>query len=166
MFSIVDKIVYPMYRAVLIEKLEEKLIDGVKRIYYVMDIPVGNLKISVSAKNAKNLGLREVYSGDEVLEVLEEVNDIPIDMPDNWNERYKSNLEKIKTGKLIEVVEVYRNLYLRENERGLSSLEKKLLTNSKQILLSELALSKSLNKEEAESILDDCIVKWMEDIED
>ncbi|MDR2898724.1 MAG: CarD family transcriptional regulator [Clostridiales bacterium] len=161
MFGIGDKIVYPMYGAGVIEELEEKLIDGVRQVYYVMNIPVGNLKIMVSAGNAENLGLREVYDGGEVLDILQAVVDTPIDMPDNWNERYKSNLSKIKTGKFSEVVEVYRNLFLREKERGLSSVEKKLLSSAKQIIISEITLSQNISKDSGEIILENEIKRWV-----
>jgi CarD family transcriptional regulator len=160
-FGIGDKIVYPMYGAGIIEELEEKLIDGVRQIYYVMNIPVGNLKIMVSAGNAENLGLREIYDGVEVLDILQDVVNKPIEMPDNWNERYKSNLSKIKTGKFSEVVEVYRNLYLREKERGLSSVEKKLLSSAKQIIVSEITLSHNIAKDSAELLLENEIDKWI-----
>jgi len=152
-FCVGDKIVYPMYGAGIIENLEEKLIDGVRQTYYVMNIPVGNLKIMVSACNAENLGLREIYDGNQVVDILKAVVNTPVNMPENWNERYKSNLLKIKTGKFSEVVEVYRNLYLREKERGLSSVEKKLLSNAKQIIIGEISLSQSICKEDAEEIL-------------
>ena len=114
----------------------------------------------VSASNAENLGLREIYDGNEVLDILRAVVNIPINMPENWNERYKSNLTKIKTGKLSEVVEVYRNLFLREKERGLSSVEKKLLSNAKQIVIGEISLSKNIDKEDAENILTGEYVRW------
>ena len=161
MFGVGDKIVYPMYGAGIIEDLEEKLIDGANQLYYVMNIPVGNLKIMVSASKAENLGIREVYDGNEVIDILENVVNVPIDMPENWNERYKSNLSKIKTGKLSEVVEVYRNLFLREKARGLSSAEKKLLSNAKQIVIGEISLSKNIDKEAAESILISEYVRWV-----
>ncbi|MCL2566201.1 MAG: CarD family transcriptional regulator [Defluviitaleaceae bacterium] len=160
MFCIGDKIVYPMYGAGIIEDLEEKLIDGVRQTYYVMNIPVGNLKIMVSANKAENLGIRGIYNETEVLSILGDVVNIPISMPENWNERYKSNLSKIKTGKFSEVVEVYRNLFLREKERGLSSVEKKLLSSAKQIVIGEISLSKNICKEEAEDILISEYIKW------
>jgi len=149
-----------MYGAGIIEDLEEKLIDGARHIYYVMNIPVGNLKIMVSASKAENLGLREIYEESEVIDILERVVNIPIAMPENWNERYKFNLSKIKTGKLSEVVEVYRNLFLREKERGLSSVEKKLLSNAKQIVIGEISLSKGIDKEDAENILISEYARW------
>ncbi len=148
-----DKIVYPMYGAGVIEDLEHKEVDGNQHIYYVLRIPVGNLKISVSALKAEHLGIRQVYHKDEVMDVINSVRSNPVDMPDNWNQRYKENLERIKTGKLSEAALVYRNLLIRERLKGLSSAEKKLLTNAKQIIVSELILSQNIDKSQAEDLL-------------
>jgi CarD family transcriptional regulator len=155
MFSKGDKIVYPSYGAGIIEDLEKKEIDGAEQLYYVLRIPVGNLKIMVSTRMAESLGVREIYSENEILGIIENANTMPNTMSENWNQRYKDNMEKIKSGKLDEVALVYRNLLLRERERGLSSAEKKMLTSAKQIILSELILSKDIDKVDAEKILKD-----------
>ena len=150
-----DKIVYPMYGAGVIEELEQREIDGDSQIFYVMHIPVGNLKIMIAAGNAENLGIRHIYDKDEIIRLIKSVTHIPVDMPDNWNQRYKSNMEKIKSGQLNEVALVYRNLLLRERERGLSSAEKKMMTTAKQIIISELILSHNIEKSGAEDMLAD-----------
>jgi len=154
LFAKGDKVVYPMHGAGVIEDLQEHLVDGDLRQYYVLNIPVGNLKIKVSAKNAKNLGLREVYDQAEVLRIIKcPVQLQPINVPENWNQRYKNNIESIKSGKLEKVLDVYRNLIHREKERGLSTAEKKVLTNVKQILISELILTQNIERTEAEEML-------------
>lgn len=153
MFSKGDKIVYPLYGAGVIEDLEEKEIDGHHQWYYVLRIPVGNLKIMISADKAESLGIREIYDKNEIMEVLGKVVEHPIDMPENWNQRYKENMDKIKSGKLEEVALVFRNLRDRERERGLSTAEKKMMTTAKQIILSELILSQNVDKSDAEEIL-------------
>ena len=153
MFAKGDKIVYPMYGAGVIEELEDREIDGDNRVFYVLKIPVGNLKIMISAMNAEQLGIRRIYGKDEMLRIVGSVASRPIEMPENWNQRYKANMEKIKSGKLSEVALVFRNLLLRERERGLSSAEKKMLTIAKQIILSELILSHDVEKGKAEDIL-------------
>ena len=153
MFNKGDKIVYPLYGAGVIEDLEEKEIDGNNQWYYVLRIPVGNLKIMISAGKAESLGIREIYAKDEIMGVISSVVDLPINMPENWNQRYKENMEKIKSGKLEEVALVFRNLHQRERERGLSTAEKKMMTTAKQIILSELILSQELEKELAEDML-------------
>jgi len=150
MFKKGDKIVYPLYGAGEIEELEEKELDGECQTYYVLRIPVGNLKIMISANKAENLGIREIYAKEEILGILEGVTDGSVSMPENWNQRYKENMERIKSGKLSEVALVFRNLLLRERERGLSTAEKKMMTTSKQIILSELILSLDIEKADAE----------------
>lgn len=156
MFSVGDKVVYPMYGAGVIEELEEKNIDGVSNTYYVMKIPVGNLKITVSAKKADTLGLREVSASDEVMGIIKQVT--PIEMAENWNQRYKDNMARIKTGSLEKVVQVFKTLIFRERQKSLSSAEKKLLGTAKQIILSEIILSQNIEKEQAEAILEQAVI--------
>lgn len=153
MFSKGDKIVYPMYGAGVIEALEQKEIDGALHTYYVLRIPVGNLKIMISVGKAEVLGIRSIYGGEQALDILRSVSSEPVEMSENWNQRYKENMEKIKTGKLSEVGLVFRNLLMRERERGLSSAEKKMLTTAKQIIVSELILARDLEKNSAEELL-------------
>jgi CarD family transcriptional regulator len=153
MFSKGDKIVYPLYGAGIIEDLEEKEIDGNQQLYYVLHIPVGNLKIMISSGKAESLGIREIYDKETILDVIGSVAGLPITMPENWNQRYKENMERIKSGKLEEVALVFRNLRDRERERGLSTAEKKMMTTAKQIILSELILSQDVDKTTAENIL-------------
>ena len=153
MYQIGEKIVHPLYGAGVIESLEEKEVEGTMQTYYVLQIPVGNLKIMISAAKAGTQGIRGIHSKDEVVAVVSSILDTEIDMPDNWNQRYKENMERIKSGQLAEVSLVYRNLLLRERERGLSTAEKKLMTTAKQIILSELILAKDIDRADAETLL-------------
>ncbi|MCL2577241.1 MAG: CarD family transcriptional regulator [Defluviitaleaceae bacterium] len=148
-----DKIVYPLYGAGVIEDIEQKEIDGELQIYYVLMIPVGNLKIMISAAKAESLRVRRIHAGREIRAMISGA--VEIEMPDNWNQRYKENMERIKTGEISQVAIVFYNLLLRERERGLSTAEKKMMTTAKQIILSELILSMDIDKAEAEVILDE-----------
>ncbi len=158
MFQKGDKVVYPIHGAGIIEGLEQKLIDGQEQSYYILSLPVGNLRISVSVKNAENLGIREVMPSELLIQTISQVQFLPVKMSENWNQRYKDNIAKIKTGSLLEVCEVFRNLRLRERERSLSSAEKKVLSTAKQIILSEIILSHSVEKVQAEDILEKSIL--------
>lgn len=155
MFQKGDRIVYPLYGAGVIEDLEQKEIDGESQTYYVLHIPVGNLKIMIASGKAESLGIREVYPKDEILSIISSVNGESSAMSENWNQRYKENMERIKSGKLAEVALVYRNLLWRERGRGLSTAEKKMMTTAKQIILSELILSHDIEKARAEELLAD-----------
>jgi len=153
MYNKGDRIVYPLYGAGTIEALEKKDIDGESQLYYALNIPVGNLTIKVSAEKAKNLSVRPVLCKTKILDELHGIIGVHVDMPDNWNIRYKENMDRIKTGELSQVAIVFRSLLFRERERGLSTAEKKMMTNAKQIILSELILSLDIERPEAEEIL-------------
>ncbi|MCL1842517.1 MAG: CarD family transcriptional regulator [Defluviitaleaceae bacterium] len=149
-----DKIVYPLYGAGVIEDIEKKEIDGETQTYYVLTIPVGNLKIMISAAKAESQRVRHIHSEDEMRSCLAGVPTVQVLMPDNWNQRYKENMERVKSGELQQVGIVYYNLLMRERERGLSTAEKKMMTTAKQIILSELILSLNIEKGDAEEILE------------
>ena len=149
-----DKIVYPLYGAGIIEELEIKEIDGDNQTYYVLIIPIGNLKIMISAAKAELQRVRLVHGKDEIHHILSDAQKAVISMPENWNQRYKENMERIKTGDLIQVGIVFFNLLQRERERGLSTAEKKMMTTAKQIILSELILGLDISKQDAEELLD------------
>ncbi len=153
MFKVGDRIVYPMYGAGIVDAVEESKNGDVVEKHYIIRIPNGNLKIKVSAKKTETIGIRLISDEDEINSVIEQVSKIPVVIQSNWNQRYKENLEKIKTGKLSEVVEVARALMLRERERGLSSAEKKMLNNAKQIVVSEIVYAKKMEQEIAEEYL-------------
>jgi len=155
MYNKGDKIMYPLYGAGIIESLENKDIDGEMQVYYVLNIPVGNLIIKISAAKAESLGVRPILHKDKILAELSNIANIHVDMPDNWNLRYKENMDRIKSGELQQVAIVFRSLLFRERERGLSTAEKKMMTTAKQIILSELILSLDIERHDAEQILND-----------
>ncbi|MDR1778656.1 MAG: CarD family transcriptional regulator [Clostridiales Family XIII bacterium] len=140
MFSIGDKIAYPMHGAGVIEGIEEKVILGETRRYYVMRVPYGEMKIMIPCDSTDNVGIREVIDETDLLDIEDALKRASTEMSDNWNRRYRDNMEKLKTGELTQVCEVVRNLMRVDRVKKLSTGEKKLLSNAKQILLSELIL--------------------------
>ncbi|MDD2553761.1 MAG: CarD family transcriptional regulator [Desulfotomaculaceae bacterium] len=154
MFKIGDKVVYPMHGAGIIESIEEKEVLGEKRKYYILQLPVGDMKVMIPISNGEGVGLREVVDQEGVEKVLHIMRQQCTEMSPNWNRRYRANLEKIKSGNIYEVTEVVRNLMERDREKGLSSGERKMLENARQILISELVLATELEEEKAQSLLD------------
>lgn len=154
MFQIGDKVVYPMHGAGIIESIEEKEILGEVRSYYVMRIPIGDMKVMVPMDSVKQIGLRGVIDDSGFQKVMSILNDCKSPMSTNWNRRYRANMEKIKSGNIYEVAEVVRNLMLRDREKSLSSGEKKMMDYAKQILISELVLSRGQEEEKVLSMIE------------
>ena len=154
MFNVGDKVVYPMHGAGVIEAIEEQEVLGETRKYYIMRMPIGDMKVMIPLNNVSEIGLRQVINEEGVQRVLDILHDRESTMSQNWNHRYRNNLEKIKSGNIYEVAEVVRNLILREQEKGLSTGERKMLENARQILISELVLARGTEEEKIELMLD------------
>ncbi|NLC11914.1 MAG: CarD family transcriptional regulator [Firmicutes bacterium] len=154
MFSIGDKVVYPMHGAGIIEAIEEKEILGRKKKYYIMNMPIGEMKVMIPLDNSDQIGLREVIDRQSVKKVFQILREYNAQMPANWNRRYRANLDKIKSGNIFKVAEVVRNLMLREKDKGLSTGERKMLESAKQILISELVLVQGVDVSEINDALD------------
>lgn len=153
-YCIGSKVVYPLHGAGVIESVEEREIMGVKKMYYIMRIPVGDMKVMVPMDAAGEVGLRDVIGSEEADRVLEAFKNCPTDMDANWNKRYRENMSRIKSGNILDVVYVVKNLMYRDKKRGLSTGERKMLSNAKQILVSELVVAKSQSQNEIEDLMD------------
>ena len=138
-------------------KKEAKNVLGEERQYLTIKILHNDMTVMVPCENAGKAGLRRIIDEDAVKKVLGCLRDDVSEMPKNWNRRFKHNRDKIKTGDIMELAEVVRNLALREHEKGLSTGEKQMFTRAKKILASELMYALEKDEEEAEAYLDDLL---------
>lgn len=157
MFRVGDKVVYPMHGAGVIEAIEEREVLGNRQTYYVMKLPIGEMQVMVPTASERGHGLRSVVNEKDLQEVFRVLRAQKSGMNANWNRRYRANLEKIKSGDIFEVAEVVRNLARRDQEKGLSTGERKMLDSARQILLSEIILAMNLPTEDANTMLDDVL---------
>lgn len=157
MFNIGDKVVYPLHGAGVIESIEEKEILGERQRYYIMKMPIGDMKVMVPIDSVDHLGLREIVDEPTVKRVLDRMRRNDQYDSTNWNRRYRANMDKMKSGDIYEVADVVCSLMLRDEEKGLSTGERKMLENAKLILVSELALARNLKEQEAYDLIDGII---------
>lgn len=157
MYKVGDRVSYPMHGAGIIEAIEEREILGETRRYYVLRFALGGMKVMVPVDNIGDMGLREIIAPAEFDRVLQFLKDHDSIESDNWNRRYRENLDKIKTGNIYEIAEVVRNLIMRDRDKGLSTGERKMLGNARQILLSELLLVSGKDETEVQRLIDEAI---------
>ena len=157
MYSIGDKIVYPMHGAGVIEAIEEREYLGLKQDYYILKMPVGDLRVMIPIHNVVGVGIREIINPKEIEKVLRVLRDQSVNVTSNWNKRYRENMSKIRSGSIFEVADVVRSLMLREKGKGLSTGERKMLNSARQILISELVLAKGTDQTEIEVEIDRCV---------
>ena len=158
-YEIGDQVVYPHHGAGKVLKKEMKEVLGEKREYLTIKILHNDMTVMVPCENAAKAGLRRVIDDEAVQKVLGVLRDDVSSMPKNWNRRFKHNRDKIKTGDIMELAEVVRNLAIREQDKGLSTGEKQMYTRAKKILASELMYALDKNEEQAEAYLDEILTR-------
>ena len=112
------------------------------------------MRAMVPLDQAENIGLRQVAAGEELRKVLEEMKSSTVIVTDNWNHRYRNNMEKIRSGSIHDIVEVVHTLTVRNRQKGLSTGEKKMFENARKLLISELVLSQNIEENQALEILE------------
>jgi CarD family transcriptional regulator, regulator of rRNA transcription len=158
LYKVGDKVVYPHHGAGTVVKKEKREVLGEKREYLTIKILHNDMTVNVPAENAEKVGLRKVIGEDMVKVVVKALTGGGTQMPKNWNRRFKHNRDKMKTGDILELAEVVRNLSLRDHEKGLSTGEKQMFVKAKKILASELMYAKDMDEEEAAEWLDDVLL--------
>ena len=153
-FKVGDRVVYPHHGAAIIESRETMVVEGKKREYLVLKLAYGDLVLKVPSDNTDQVGIRDVINEEEVRRVFDVLRQEEVKMPTNWSRRFKTHVEKLRSGDIYQVAEVVRNLSLRDSDKGLSAGEKRMLAKARQILVSELTFAMNLNEEDAEKTLD------------
>jgi CarD family transcriptional regulator len=151
MFKVGETVVYPHHGAATIEAIEKRVIKGEEREYLVLRVAQGDLTVRVPADNVDLVGVRDVVNAEGLERVFNVLRQPYIEEPTNWSRRYKANLEKLASGDVIKVSEVVRDLWRRDQDRGLSAGEKRMLAKAIQILRSEIALAEHADEAFAES---------------
>jgi len=157
LFKVGSKVVSPPQGAGTVVKKESGGVLGQKRGYLTIRIPHNAMAGRVPAENAEAVGLRPVIDEKMVEVVVKAVKGGGTQMPKNWNRRFKHNRDKMKTGDILELAEVVRNLSLRDQDKGLSTGEKQMFVKAKKILASELMYAKGMDAEEAAAWLDEVL---------
>ena len=156
-FEVGETVVYPHHGAATISEVKIRVIKGEEKTFLKLNVAQGDLVIEVPADNVDLVGVRDVIGQDGLDRVFEVLRAPITEEPTNWSRRYKSNLEKLASGDVIKVSEVVRDLWRRDQDRGLSAGEKRMLAKARQILISELALAEKTDEDKASTVLDEVL---------
>lgn len=157
MYELGDKVLYPMHGAGVIAGIEERIVLGEKKSYYVMDMPLGAMTVMIPVDNCDEIGVRFIISQEEGRKVLEKFRSVEIDYDDNWNRRHRENMLKLKSGDVYQVLGVVKTLMYMDKKKGLSTSERKMMGVARQIVVSELVLTGVADISDIESIFEDTI---------
>ena len=146
-----DQVVYPMHGAGEITGIEECEIMGEVKQYFILQLPVGGIRIMIPVDNAQGIGLRQISPMETIEQVAAVLGEAPERPTGSWNKRFHNNLNRLKSGDILEAAAVIRNLILQDKRKRISGGEKRLLDLAKQIFLSELSFALDRPVEQAEA---------------
>jgi len=154
LFEVGETVVYPHHGAATIVEVKTRVIKGEEKLYLKLNVMQGDLVIEVPAENVDLVGVRDVIGKEGLDQVFEVLRASFVEEPTNWSRRFKANGEKLASGDVLKVSEVVRDLWRRDQDRGLSAGEKSMLARARQILTSEVALAENTDEERAAMLLD------------
>jgi CarD family transcriptional regulator len=152
MFKVGDMAVYPAHGVGVIERIENRKISGCQQNFYVMRILETNMIIMIPSSNATNVGLRQIIDQDDVSKIFAilKKRDVSVNGNQTWNRRYRDYMDKIKSGSVFEVAEVYRDLTAIKQDKELSFGERKMLDTARGLLVKEISLARNMKEEDVE----------------
>ena len=153
-YTIGETVVYPHHGAARIEDIYTRKIRGVEKTYFKLRVMQGDLEIQVPADMLEDVGVRDVSDDQQLEHVFTVLRAEQIEEPANWSRRYKANSEKLASGDVVKVAEVVRDL-----DRHLSAGEKRMLSQARQVLGSEVALARQVSEDDALELLDEILAE-------
>ena len=151
-FKVGDTVVYPHHGAAVVEAIEQREMRGEVVDYLVLQSHQSDLTVRVPAMNAELVGVRDVVGEEGLLKVFSVLRETDVEEAGNWSRRYKANQERLASGDVNKVAEVVRDLWRREQDRGLSAGEKRMLAKARQVLVGELALAENVDEAKADDL--------------
>jgi CarD family transcriptional regulator len=144
MFKVGEKVVYPAHGVGVIESMKSQVVSGTEKTFYMLRILDSDMKIMIPTENVDSVGLRRVIGKDMVSKVYKILRDKKVEVDQQtWNRRYREYTEKIKTGSVLEIAKVLRDLFVLKGDKELSFGERKMLDTARNLLVKELSIARA-----------------------
>ncbi len=149
-FQLGDKVVYPNHGVGIVEQISQRNLTGQTQMFYLLKLSSNGLKVMVPMNNVASVGLRRVTKNREIDTILAYLQKGRCKAPQDWKGRFKENSEKMRSGSLQNVAEVFKSLVMLSQAKPLSFREKRMLDRAWKLLVDEVAIAKGLSKETIE----------------
>ena len=139
LFKVGDKVVYPNQGVGEIREVCCKVIMGREEEFYMLRILANDSTVMIPVTNVENVGLRRLSSEKDLQSLFQVLESSDYETELDWKNRYKENVEKMKTGSIVQVGHVLQNLYFLSFAKPLSFREKKMYDRARQLVISEIS---------------------------
>jgi CarD family transcriptional regulator len=158
-FEIGDKVVYPNHGVGIIEKISNRLVAGKFERFYLLRICSNDILVMVPTANANDVGLRKIIDRRDVEQLVSFLSSNQFFTQKDWKDRFKENSEKMRSGSIFHVAEVFKNLVYLSRVKPLSFREKRMLDRARFLLISELSTVMNISELEIEDRIEKAVTK-------
>lgn len=158
-FHVGDKVVYPNHGVGVIEQISSRQVGTTVEKFYLLNIKASSLKVMVPCHNVGSVGIRRVVRNGEVQKILDLLSATNGHSVADWKDRFKENSDRMRTGSLLEVAGVLKNLIALHQDKPLSFREKKMLERARYLLVSEIAMARNCEESKIEELLTVALAK-------
>jgi len=165
-FKIGDKVVYPNHGIGVIEEIQKPSPEETSGSFYRLRILANDSTVTVAATNTNHVGLRRVISRKEIEKVLGILQNGDIPVHANWKGRFLENSNRMRTGEILEVAAVLKNLSLLSQHKNLSYRERRMLDKARYLVISEIAEVEKIPEVQAEERVDKAVARSIRQVKD
>ena len=158
-FAVGEKVVYPNQGVGTIENISTRYFEQRPERFYLLRLFCSSMTVMVPLANAESIGLRKLSKNTDVNRVLVYLSGPGVENLQDWKIRFKINSEKMLTGSLLQVAEVFKQLIRLQAEKPLSFREKKMLDRARTMMISEVSQARNIPEPEAISLMEKALAK-------
>jgi CarD family transcriptional regulator len=162
-YSVGDKVVHPHHGPGRITSVESKDLLGGKKRYYVIEIPTKDLTVYVPLRKVDQAGVRPAMSQARLSDVLDKLKSTPHHLPEDYKERQEQVWEMLRTGMVMPIAEVVRDLVWQKKRDHLTKKDADLLAQGQERLAAEMALISGTEVSDMEKTIEDVLADAMTD---
>jgi len=149
-FQIGDKVVYANHGVGVVEQISQRNLTGEAQMFYLLRLNSSSLRVMVPLSSVESVGLRRVTKNSEIDTILAYLQRGRCKTPQDWKGRFKENSEKMRSGSLQQVAEVFKSLVMLCQDKSLSFREKKMLDRAWRLLVDEISVARGLSRDTVE----------------
>jgi CarD family transcriptional regulator len=156
-FKVGDKVVYPSQGVSIVEKISNEVLAGAEMKCYHLRLIGSDSKVMVPLANSERVGLRPLSEKKNIKKIMTRLKAAEGENAEDWKDRYRANLERIKTGDLDEIVDVLLCLAEVAGRKTLSFRERKMYDHARQLLVNEVAVVEKRDVAKVEQQVEDSL---------
>ena len=158
-FAVGEKVVYPNQGVGTIENISTRYFEQKPERFYLLRLFCSSMTVMVPFANAEQIGLRKISKAGDVSKVLAYLSGPSVESLQDWKIRFKINSDKMLSGSLLQIAEVFKQLVRLQAEKPLSFREKKMLDRARTMLISEVSQARNISQAEAISLMQKSLVR-------